>query len=115
MRKHMDDASEFVAGMPPSRVQAAVLCEASRYEMLADRSDRAVELGGEALRLTDELGLDDIRAKTLINVGTARAGAGEPDGFRDLESGIELAQQINLIGEVVRGRNNLEPRTALAG
>src|SRR6266542_5257658 len=87
MRKHMDDASEFVAGMPPSRIQAAVLCEASRYEMLADRSDRAVELGREALRLAAELGLDDIRAKALINVGTARAGAGQPEGFHDLEAG----------------------------
>jgi len=115
MRQHMDDASEFVAGMPPSRIQAAVLCEASRYEMLADRSDRAVELGREALRLAAELGLDDIRAKALINVGTARAGAGQPEGFHDLEAGIELAQHINLIGEVIRGKNNVETRTALAG
>jgi hypothetical protein len=115
MREHMDDASALVADMPPSRIQAAVLCEASRYEMLADRSDRAVELGREALRLADELGLDEIRAKALINVGTSRAGAGEPDGFHDLEAGIELAQQINLVSEVIRGKNNFETRTALAG
>jgi tetratricopeptide (TPR) repeat protein len=115
MREHMDDAGALVEGMPPSRIQAAVLCEASRYEMLADRSDRAVELGREALRLADELGLDDIRAKVLINVGTARSGVGEADGFREIESGIELAQRINLIAEVVRGMNNLETRTALAG
>jgi class 3 adenylate cyclase len=115
MREHMEDASALVADLPPSRIQAAVLCEASRYEMLADRSDRAVELGRDALRLADELGLAGIRAKALINVGTARAGAGERDGLSDLKSGIELARQINLIGEVIRGKNNLETRTALAG
>jgi len=114
MREHMDDASDLIAGLPPSQIQAAVLCEASRYEMLAE-SDRAVELGREALRLADELGLDDIRAKALINVGTARVGAGDRDGFNDLERGIELAQQINLMAEVVRGTNNLETRYAILG
>jgi len=115
MRAHMDDASELVAGMPPSRIQAAVLCEASRYEMLADQSDRAIELGREALRLADELGLDDIRVKALINIGTSRTGAGEPEGFKDLEKGIELATQMNLITEVMRGLNNTEVRSVLAG
>jgi class 3 adenylate cyclase/tetratricopeptide (TPR) repeat protein len=115
MREHMDNATALVEGMPPSRIQAAVLCEACRYEMLAEHSDQAVELGREALRLADELGLDDIRAKVLINVGTARAGIGEGEGFRELQSGIELAQQINLIAEVIRGMNNLETRTAVAG
>ena len=115
MREHMREASALVAGMPPSRIQAAVVCEASRYEMLAERRDRAIELGREALRLADQLGLDDIRVKALINVGTARAFAGEPEAFRDLRAGIELAQQINLIAEVIRGKNNVEVRTALAG
>jgi class 3 adenylate cyclase len=114
MREHLGAAHELVAGMPPSRIQAAVLCEASRYEMLAERRDSAVELGREALRLADDLGLDEIRAKALINVGTAGA-AGDPEALRDLHTGIELAQQINLIAEVIRGKNNLEVRTALAG
>lgn len=35
--------------------------------------------------------------------------------MRDLQAGIELAQQINLIAEVIRGKNNVEVRTALAG
>ena len=115
VREHMDKAKELVAGMPPSRTQAAVLCEASRYEMLAEHSERALELGREALRLADALGLDEIRAKALINVGSVRAFAGDPESLRDLQAGIELAQQINLIAEVIRGKNNVEVRTALAG
>jgi class 3 adenylate cyclase/tetratricopeptide (TPR) repeat protein len=115
MREHMADATELVADLPPSRIRAAVLCEASRYEMLAEHSDRAIELGREALRLADELGLDDVRAMALNNIGTARAGTGDPQGFDDLARAIELATEINLIGEVIRGKNNLEVRTALAG
>jgi class 3 adenylate cyclase/tetratricopeptide (TPR) repeat protein len=115
MREHMAEATDLVAEMPQSRIQAAVLCEASRYDMLAEHSERAVELGREALRLADELGLDDIRAKALINVGTARAGMGDRAGFDDLARGIELATEINLVGEVIRGKNNLETRTALVG
>jgi len=111
----MDDASALVADLLPSRVQADVLCEASRYEMLADHNERAVELGREALRLADELGLDDIRVKALINVGTARAGIGDAEGFTNLETAIELAKRINLAAEIIRGTNNLEVRHAIAG
>ena len=59
---HLDDATALVADLPPSTIQAAVVCEASRYDMLAGRADRAVERGRQALRLAEELGLADLRA-----------------------------------------------------
>jgi tetratricopeptide (TPR) repeat protein len=115
MREHMEKARALVADLPPSRIQADVLCEASRYEMVADRSDTAVELGREALRVAEALGLDDIRAKALINIGTARAGIDHDGGLSDIESGIEIATRINLITEVLRGMNNIEVRLVLSG
>jgi hypothetical protein len=39
----------------------------------------------------------------------------KPRVFDELEAGIELAQRINLVFEVIRGKNNVETRTALAG
>jgi hypothetical protein len=114
-REHMADATELIADLPPSPIRAAVLCEASRYEMVAEHDERAIELGHEALQLADELGLDDVRAKALINIGTARAGTGDSQGFDELAAAIELATEINLIGEVIRGKNNLEYHTALTG
>ncbi|MBA3735309.1 MAG: AAA family ATPase [Actinobacteria bacterium] len=87
VREHMDDARSLVEGLPPSRVQAAVLTEASRYHMLASHGERAVELGLEALRLADQLGLDDIRARALINVGSARGDMGEDGGLPELRRG----------------------------
>ena len=115
MREHMEDARGLVAGLPPSRIQANVLSEAARYEMVADRSDTAVEFGREALRVAEELGLDDIRATALITVGTARAGMGEDPSLEDIKRGIEIARRINFVTEVIRGTNNMEVRTVLAG
>ena len=47
---HLTDASSLVAGRPVSRVQASVLTEVARYEMLADRNDNAIATGRQALR-----------------------------------------------------------------
>jgi class 3 adenylate cyclase len=115
VRAHLDDARALVADLPPSQIQAAVLCEASRYAMLAGRADRAVDLGRDALRLAEDLGLADIRAKALINVGSAQMYVAGVEGPDELGQGIELAQKLNLIPEVMRGKNNIEVRTSLAG
>jgi hypothetical protein len=115
VRAHLDDASGLVADLPPSQIQAAVLCEASRYDMLAGRTDRAVDRGHEALLLADELGLVDIRARALINVGTAQMYVGGAEASDELMEGVELAEQLNLIPEVLRGKNNIEVRTSLEG
>ena len=40
------------------------------------------------------------------------AGLKVPD---ELVQGVELAQEINLIPEVLRGKNNIEVRTSLSG
>ncbi|MFL5946527.1 MAG: ATP-binding protein, partial [Gaiellaceae bacterium] len=115
MREHMDDARALVAGLPASRIQASVLSEAARYAMVADRSDEAIHFGGDALRVADELGLEDIRATALITIGSARSGMGDVTGLEEMQSGIDLARRINFIPEVVRGMNNMEVRTVLAG
>jgi class 3 adenylate cyclase/tetratricopeptide (TPR) repeat protein len=104
----LDHARSLVAGAAPSRVQVHVLSEASRYEMLADRNDTAVELGRQAIAMAEELGLDDLRAHTLVNVGTARvAGVGDPGGLVELEEGIALATAAKDISGMIRGHNNL--------
>jgi tetratricopeptide (TPR) repeat protein len=107
VQEHMDVARSIVAGLPPSRIQAAVLTEASRYAMLADRADEAVRIGREALRLAEELGLDDLRASALNNVGSARGNSGDRGGADEVQQGIELARKINSAPELLRGLNNL--------
>jgi hypothetical protein len=114
MQEHMDRARSFVAGTAPSRIQAAVLTEASRYEMLANHTDAAVELGRKALRMAEQLGLDDLRAQALNNIGSARGNSGDPGGLAEVEESIEVARRINLISEVLRGLNNAAAQDAIS-
>jgi class 3 adenylate cyclase/predicted ATPase len=105
MRRHLEQA-QALAGTERSRIRAAVLTEVSRYAMLAGQTDESLRAGREAIELAEELGLDELRAQALNNVGSALGNSGERDGLEKLEEGIALATQINAIGEVVRGLNN---------
>jgi hypothetical protein len=113
MQGHMDRARSLVAGTAPSRIQAAVLTEASRYEMLANHTDAAVEVGRKALQMAEELGLDDLRAQALNNIGSARGNSGDPGGLAEVEESIEVARRINSISEVLRGLNNAAAQHAI--
>jgi class 3 adenylate cyclase len=107
MTRHLDDARALVAGTPASRIHARVLTEVSRYEMLADRNESSIQVGREALQMAEQLGLDEIRAHALNNIGGARAAAGDPDGIEDLEESVALATRLNSIADMIRGYNNL--------
>ena len=112
---HLDDARSLVAGRPASRVQASVLAEVARYDMLADRNDSAIATGRQALRMAEELGLDDIRTRALNNVGASRVAAGDPGGVDDLEASIAIASKINAAADLIRGYNNLGTMKLLLG
>ena len=63
--------------------------------MLANRNGEAVEVGRESLALARELGLRELQAHALNNIGTARANDGDLEGFADLEEAFAIAQAIN--------------------
>ena len=112
---HVEDAYALVTGRPPSGVQASVLTEIARYHMLADRNDTAIETGREALRMAEQLGRDDIRARVLNNIGAARVASGDPGGIDDLDECIALATRLNFAVEMVRGYNNRATMNVLLG
>jgi hypothetical protein len=115
MDGHLEKARALVEGTSQSRARVAVLCEVARYEMLADRLEAARELGGEALRLAETLGFDDLRAHALNTVGTARADLGDGEGLAELEESIDLATRLNSIPDMLRGYNNLTALHILQG
>src|ERR671937_624964 len=115
VRAHLEDARSLVAGRPPSRVQAFVLEEASRYAMLGDRNEESIALGREALRMADELGLDDVRSHALNNIGAARVAAGDPRGIQDLDEALEVATRLNHAEEIVRAYHNRGTMKILLG
>ncbi len=100
---HLARAADLVDGLPPSASKAFVLSDLSRFHMLAGRTEQAVAIGGQGLEIAEALGLDEVRAHALNNIGCARW---DLDGVAALESALEIATAINS-PEAARVMNNL--------
>jgi tetratricopeptide (TPR) repeat protein len=83
-----------------------VLSTKSRYAMLASQNAEAIEAGRRALQMAEELGLDEIRAHALNNIGTSRQNMGDDGGIDDLEESIAISRALNS-PEVLRAYTNL--------
>jgi len=105
-REQLDRARELVRGRPRSRSAARVLVEVSRYAMLSDETEEAIRTGREALEMADALGLAELVPAALINIGSARANAGDEGGVADLERAAEIAAATNN-PDLARAYNNL--------
>jgi tetratricopeptide (TPR) repeat protein len=104
---HLERAREMVEELPRSPVKAQATAAASRFRMLAAEEGEAIRLGSEAIAMAEELGLDEIRAGALINVGTARAQHGDDQGLADLAEAARLAEAANAGFELCRAKGNL--------
>jgi class 3 adenylate cyclase/tetratricopeptide (TPR) repeat protein len=103
---HLERALDLVKDIPNSPAKARVLSEVSRFHMLGDRFNDAIQIGRQALEMASELGLDDVRAHALNNIGASRANSGDRDGIHDLEQSIKISDEIDS-RESLRGYNNL--------
>jgi class 3 adenylate cyclase/tetratricopeptide (TPR) repeat protein len=104
--RHVARAADLVEGLPDSASKAYVLSDISRFHMLAARYAPAIELGGQALAMAEALGLDEIRAHALNNIGSAKSLSGDRGGLTDIETALEIATTINS-PEAARASNNL--------
>jgi hypothetical protein len=103
---HLERAVDLVDDAPSSPAKATVLSEVSRYHMLADRAEQAIQVGREALEMAAEFGLEEVRAHALNNIGTSRVNLGDTGGIGDLERSIEISDGLGS-PESLRGYNNL--------
>jgi class 3 adenylate cyclase/tetratricopeptide (TPR) repeat protein len=103
--RRLDHALALIADRPSSASKAMTYSEASRFLMLASRTDEAVETGRQTLALAKELGLRELQASALNSVGTARADAGDLGGLDDLDEAFAIASAINSI-EALRALGN---------
>jgi class 3 adenylate cyclase/tetratricopeptide (TPR) repeat protein len=88
-------AEVLIEPFPSSAAKAHVLAQLSRFHMLANRIGDAIRLGGDALAMAEELGLDELRAHALNNLGAARMAIGDARGVADLERSIEIGLAAN--------------------
>jgi class 3 adenylate cyclase/tetratricopeptide (TPR) repeat protein len=91
----LEHATRLVADRPASAARTKTYAELSRFLMLANRNEEAVEVGRTTLALARELGLRELQAHALNNIGTARANVGDLEGFADLEEAFAIAEAIN--------------------
>ncbi len=105
--EHLDSARELVAELDPSPVKARVIEEAARLMMLSGQVEEAIRLGEEAIAMADQLGLDDIRAAAMVDVGTARSDRGDEMGMAILRQAIEPARAANAAFDLCRAIGNL--------
>ncbi len=105
--EHLGRARGLVEGREPSRAQASVIGGISRYLMLTGKSEEAILLGRQALGMAEQLGLDELRAQALINIGSSRADSGDPAGVEDLEQGLVIAVDANAPSAIWRAQTNL--------
>jgi class 3 adenylate cyclase/tetratricopeptide (TPR) repeat protein len=103
---HMRAAEELVADAPVSYAKAYVMANVSRFWMLAGDSERAIPAGREALAMAEQLGLEELQAAALDNIGISRVQLGDRRGLDDLERSIEIADAINSV-ESARSYGNL--------
>jgi class 3 adenylate cyclase/tetratricopeptide (TPR) repeat protein len=105
--QHLDSARSLVEPRPPSFAKARATALASRLTMLSADYAESIEAGREALAMARQLGLGEIEAGVLVNVGTSRAALGEPGGAAELERAIEVARDANAPFEMSRAMGNL--------
>jgi class 3 adenylate cyclase len=104
---HLERARELVEELKPSRASVYVVSNISRFLMFADENAEAIRVGREALAMAEQLGLDELRAHALNNIGVGRVHSGDPGGIVDLEQSMAVAARAGASGELCRSMFNL--------
>ena len=105
--EHLGNARRLADPLPPSPAKARATAAASRITMLAAEHTQSIALGEEALAMAEQLGLDEIKAAALVNLGSSRAALGEDDGMAQLAQAINVAREANEPFEMCRAMGNL--------
>jgi class 3 adenylate cyclase/tetratricopeptide (TPR) repeat protein len=103
---HIDRARQLLVDGAATPARAAVLSELSRLLMIHGDNEEAVAAGREALEIADSLGLDEVRAAALDNIGVCRMRLGDAGGRQDLERAIQIGLSASP-REAARAYNNL--------
>ncbi|MDQ6721651.1 MAG: AAA family ATPase [Candidatus Dormibacteraeota bacterium] len=106
-RAHLEHALALVHNAGPSASKAAVLVQAARLLMIADRYAEAIALAQEGIALDERFERPALRATALNTIGTARASTGDPAGIGNLEESIAIAESMRSPWDIVRGYVNL--------
>jgi DNA-binding CsgD family transcriptional regulator/tetratricopeptide (TPR) repeat protein len=103
-------AAEAVAvleRLPPGPELAMAYSNCAQLDMLAGKSDTAIDWALRTIRLAEPAGYDEILSHALNNLGTARLAAGDAAGEADLERSLQIALARGLQEHAARAYTNL--------
>ena len=105
---YIDRALELVEGQGDSRARAYALVERAAYHKNATEHPQAIRLVGEALPLTEALGMDDLHIQALDVLGSSRVSVGDLGGLEDARRAVALARDRNAFYRLVVAELNLQ-------
>ena len=111
----IDAAQALVPEGTISPIRVHILSTVARYAMLGGDHERAIEVGSEALEISERLGRADLSARLVLTIGTARTMVGDPGGIGEVERSIEMADAANLPSLRWNGMVNLASLLLEAG
>jgi class 3 adenylate cyclase len=94
--EHTRRAVALLEDAGPSPTKAYALFRLAQDLMLRAETAEAIQIGRQALRMAERLGLHRERVGALVAIGAARVLGGELDGIADLEQAIAIAVEHNL-------------------
>jgi class 3 adenylate cyclase/tetratricopeptide (TPR) repeat protein len=112
--ERFSEAQALLARSSRSPTKAYVLSTISRFHAVELRVGEATRVGAEALAMAEQLGLDEIRAHALNNIGFVRSSVGDEGGLQDLQRSLRIALDRNS-PECVRTYLNLGTAHSLFG
>ncbi|MGH3143948.1 MAG: ATP-binding protein, partial [Gaiellales bacterium] len=114
MFDRLDEASRLLEGAQPSAAKARVLAITARRYVISGRLE-GEQIAREALELTEELGLDELRAHALGTIGLAVGRRGEKEeGIAVTQRALEIALAASSPHAVVLA-NNLASQVMSSG
>ncbi len=114
-RERFETVRAWLTGRPPSKALAAVLAEQARLEVFAAGGADTAEISAEALRLAEDLGLDELRASVLTTMGVAASFAGDHAGSDELYAQAIAIDAPAAASEVTRALVNRVVNAITAG
>ena len=104
---HLGSALELVGALPTSPAKVSTVAMAARLRMLAADYDEAIVLGRQALAMAEELGLEELRAAALSDVGSSHVEVGEvEEGLAEQARAADIAGSANAAYELCRAKSN---------
>ncbi len=101
------DALEVLEALPPGPELALAYSNMSQLEMLRWNIDETIVWGEKAIRLAEQFEQHETIVHAMINVGTARATRNDPESWKMLRRGHQMAMEAGMVDHAGRALVNL--------